>query len=148
MKYLILLLLLMPVSIHASEITGQNVFKAVNEVRKEQGLSKLNPNPKLVKAAQDKANDMAFKGYFAHKYEGKNLRYFIQKAGYRYSIAGENLGVEFTSAEDLLESWMNSKTHKGVILNPKYKDTGIGIARGKLDGKDVVFVVQMFGRGK
>lgn len=120
-----------------------------NEDRADLGLKQLALNDKLVSAASLKANDMAEKSYFAHiSPEGKTPWYWIEKAGYTYIYAGENLAVNFDDSEDVEKAWMNSPTHKANILNNRYTEIGISTAIGTYKGEKTTFVVQMFGTPK
>lgn len=120
-----------------------------NEDRADLGLKQLALNDKLVSAASLKAADMAEKSYFAHiSPEGKTPWYWIQKAGYTYIYAGENLAVNFDDSEDVEKAWMNSPTHKANIVNSKYSEIGISTSVGTYKGQKTTFVVQMFGSPK
>jgi hypothetical protein len=118
-----------------------------NDTRTQQSETPLVVNPKLVAAAQAKADDMAEKGYFAH-YSPDNLSpwYWIGQAGYNFSYAGENLAVNFTESTDVNQAWLNSPTHRANIVNDHFTEVGIATARGIYKGKEAIFVVQMFGR--
>ncbi len=118
-----------------------------NEDRAKQELHGLRINPKLVAAAQAKANDMATKGYFAHETpEGHNSWYWFEKVGYDYAYAGENLAVDFSESNDVEVAWMKSASHRANILNENYTEIGIATAEGMYKGHPTVFAVQMFGR--
>lgn len=132
----------LPASIYASVIVD-----STNHDRASEGdLPKLTVNPLLVEAAKEKANDMAEKGYFAHNSpDGLTPWYWIKKAGYPYLYAGENLAVDFTDSDDVEKAWMNSPLHRANILNQHYTEIGIATAKGKYDGKETIFVVEMFG---
>lgn len=130
----------------SSAITVDNVLALTNQSRQEYKLGALKLNSKLALAAQNKANDMAAKGYFAHNTpDGKTPWSFIKAVGYTYVSAGENLAVDFTQAENVETAWMNSPGHRANILNKNYEEIGIGIANGQFQGHDTIFVVQMFG---
>src|SRR4029078_3041745 len=117
-----------------------------NTSRNSYGLSTLTYNDELAKAAQTKANDMLAKGYFAHNTpDGKTPWDFIQAQHYNYIMAGENLAVNFTEAENVEDAWMNSPGHKANILNKNCEEIGIGISQGNFQGHNAIFVVQMFG---
>ncbi|HRH24386.1 MAG TPA: CAP domain-containing protein [Candidatus Paceibacterota bacterium] len=132
----------------AAVITSTLVDLA-NDDRKQDNLGTLTINPKLVAAAQAKANDMAAKGYFAHNSpDGQTSWTWFQQAGYSFSYAGENLAVNFADSEDVEEAWMDSPTHRANILNGKFTEIGIATAQGEYKGKKTTFVVQMFGRPK
>ncbi len=117
-----------------------------NADRVSNGLGTLTLNPTLVEVAQAKANDMAAKGYFAHTSpEGLDPWHWFQTVGYEYSLAGENLAVDFSDSGDVERAWMNSPTHRDNILNTKFSEIGIATAQGIYQGRSTTFVVQVFG---
>ncbi|MFA6386236.1 MAG: CAP domain-containing protein [Candidatus Paceibacterota bacterium] len=116
-----------------------------NEERQTQKLNTLAVNPTLNKAAEMKANDMATYGYFAHTSpEGKTPWYWLAKAGYEYQYAGENLAVNFTDSQDVTNAWMASPTHKANIVKGNYTEMGTGVANGMYEGRETVFVAQVY----
>lgn len=118
-----------------------------NASRVEVGHNELTTNATLAYAAQLKANDMAEKGYFAHiSPDGTTPWYWIQKAGYSYSDAGENLAVNFFDSEEVHNAWMNSPTHRANILRDGFTEIGIATASGMYNGRSAIFVVQYFGK--
>ena len=118
-----------------------------NEDRDLKNYNHLAINSTLEKAAQLKANDMAEKGYFAHKSpDGKTPWYWFKEAGYDFSYAGENLAVNFNDSVDVNTAWMNSPGHRANILNGNFSEIGIATAEGMYQGRRTVFVVQLFGR--
>lgn len=117
-----------------------------NEKRAISSESPLSTNDLLTKAAELKAKDMAERGYFSHNTPEGNLPwYWLQKVGYQYSHAGENLAVNFTDSKDVIDAWMNSPTHKANIIKNNYTEIGIAMAEGVYQGKNTIFVVQFFG---
>ena len=118
-----------------------------NEERGKNNLPELAENPLLNLAAQRKAEDMASKSYFAHNSpDGKTSWYWFDQVGYQYSFAGENLAVNFSDSKDVTEAWMNSPTHKENIIRAGYTEVGTGVANGMYEGKETIFVAQMYGR--
>lgn len=118
-----------------------------NQDRVAANLAPLAENPILTAAAQQKANDMAAKGYFSHTSpEGLTPWHWFQKVGYAYTYAGENLAVNFSDSNDVTNAWMRSPDHRANILNPNYTQIGIATAPGNYQGAPTVFVVQLFGR--
>ncbi len=118
-----------------------------NDNRATENFSHLTINSTLEKAAQLKANDMAEKGYFAHKNpEGKSPWYFFGQAGYDFAYAGENLAVNFSDSVDVSRAWMASPGHRANIMNGNFTEIGIATAEGMYQGRPTVFVVQLFGR--
>jgi hypothetical protein len=129
-----------------------NVYSGVlvdltNEERLHNALGQLTVSPVLENAAQMKAEDMAAKGYFAHYGpDGSTPWDWMKKAGYNYADAGENLAIDFTDSNDVDEAWMNSPTHRANILNSKFTEIGIATIKGSYQGRNTIYVVQMFGR--
>lgn len=99
----------------------------VNGERQKIGLNKLTENGLLDVSARNKACDMGNKNYFEHTSpEGNEPWVFIKKTGYYYSFAGENIS-RGNDIEKAMIDFMNSKEHKDNILNPNYKEIGIGV---------------------
>ncbi|MFA5095303.1 MAG: CAP domain-containing protein [Candidatus Paceibacterota bacterium] len=116
-----------------------------NQERKEQNLQTLVVNPILNEAAEMKAEDMAAKSYFAHTSpEGKTPWYWLEKVGYEYQYAGENLAINFSDSKDVTEAWMASPTHKANIVKGNYTEIGTGVATGIYKGRETVFVAQVY----
>lgn len=131
---------------YSSAITTDNVISLTNQSRAEFKLGSFIQNGKLAQAAQAKANDMLAKQYFAHNTpDGHTPWDFIKSTGYAYLLAGENLAVDFTEAENVETAWMNSPGHRANILNKDFQEIGIGISEGQFEGHHSIFVVQMFG---
>jgi uncharacterized protein YkwD len=141
-----LLFLVTPVSAEAASLSSGTLMSLVNAERTAAGLPALSSNATLTRAAQAKASDMAAKGYFAHTTpDGKSFSYFVTNAGYSYKSAGENLAQGFSTESGTVGAWMNSSGHRANIMAAKFTETGIATAEGTYNGKDVIFVVQLFG---
>jgi hypothetical protein len=125
---------------------GAKIIARTNEVRHEQGLPELNVSSLLVRSADAKALDMGQKEYFSHvSPEGHRLSYFLAQAGYPYEEAGENLAMGFSDADGAMNGWMKSPTHYANLVDPAFKEFGVGIEGGVYQGKPTVFVAQHFG---
>jgi len=116
----------------ASDLTPENILKAVNEQRSLRNLVTLNTNSKLVWAAQSKSDDMQARHYFAHvDPDGHYIWDKIVAAGYSpYLELGENLAIEFYDTDSLISAWMNSPEHRANLLNDGFQDQGMGLAFG------------------
>ena len=122
------------------------IVEKTNDERIDFDLNSLVTNDLLELAAQLKANDMAKKGYFAHTTpEGYDPWYWLSQAGYNFVAAGENLAVNFTDSEDVVDAWMDSEGHRANILKENYTQIGVATAKGEYKGRDAIFVVQFFG---
>lgn len=116
-----------------------------NKERAHYNLSELQSNPILDEAARLKAEDMATKGYFAHTSpEGKTAWYWLNKVNYEYEYAGENLAINFSDSEDVTQAWMNSPTHRANVVKSSYTEIGTGIATGMFEGRETIFVAQIY----
>jgi len=116
-----------------------------NQERESQRINILRVNPKLNKAAEMKAQDMASNGYFAHvSPDGKTPWYWLKQVGYKYQYAGENLAINFIDSQDVTEAWMNSPSHKSNIIKKNYTEIGTGVATGIYEGRETVFVAQVY----
>jgi hypothetical protein len=130
-----------------SSILPDVLVGLANSDRQKNNIGGLEINPLLQKAAQLKAQDMASKGYFAHvSPDGTKPWAWLDKAGYAYLAAGENLAVNFSDSLDVENAWMNSPSHRANILNNNFTQIGIASASGTYRGQPAMFVVQFFGR--
>ena len=131
---------------YASNISIGDVLQQTNQQRLNAGLPPLQLNDKLNQAAAGKASDMFGQDYWAHiSPSGIPPWTFIKNAGYRYTVAGENLARDFDTTGPMVDAWMASPTHKANVVHRKYTETGIAVANGRLGGIETTLVVQMFG---
>ncbi|MDB9473354.1 CAP domain-containing protein [Dolichospermum circinale] len=113
------------------DVEIQRVFDLLNNERFRAGLSLLRLNSQLIAAAQAHSNDMARHNYLNHTgSDGSSMVDRMTRYGYNYRWAGENIAYGQTSAQEVMQSWMNSAGHRKNILNPKFRDVGIVYAYG------------------
>jgi uncharacterized protein YkwD len=140
------------VKVLAADITIESVYYDLNKERTDRGLSSLSINPDLANAARLKSKDMINRHYFEHYAFGLTPWDFMKISGYNYLYAGENLAMDFATSEGMTKAWMNSPAHKENILNPDFKEVGIGVVKGTYteNGKahETVMVTTMFGTQK
>jgi uncharacterized protein YkwD len=130
----------------SSNIDQKRLIDLTNEERAKLGLSPLKENTSLDEAASKKAANMFEENYWAHfAPSGKSPWDFIQGSGYKFTYAGENLAKNFNESPDVVSAWMASPTHRENIVNPHYKDIGIAVVDGTLNGVHTTLVVQEFG---
>ena len=122
------------------------VVELTNDERADLAKAPLSRSATLDAAAKMKAQHMAKQGYFAHYApDGTSPWYWFDQAGYVYAHAGENLAIHFTDSSEVVEAWMDSPKHRENIVNGVYTEIGVGTAKGKFEGFDTVYVVQLFG---
>lgn len=135
-----------------SYATGMSAQSLLNDTNKERALNNvtsLTLNDELTAAAQAKANDMANRNYWSHNTPDGNAPWiFIDKAGYAYQKAGENLAYGFSSPQTTVTGWMNSLSHRQNLLDGDYTEVGFGFvnaANYQNNGAETI-VVAMYGR--
>ena len=122
------------------------VVDLTNEERAAGNLTTLVRSSLLDEAARRKAEHMAAESYFAHySPDGIAPWHWFREVDYHFAHAGENLAVHFTDSRAMVQAWMDSPTHRANIENQQFTEIGVGTARGRYNGHDTIFVVQMFG---
>lgn len=108
----------------------------IDRERAAHGESPLRLNARLAHAAQGHSENMAQEGYFAHESpSGSTPLDRMRAAGYipgpRFGYeVGENLAwgtLWLATPKAIVEAWMASPEHRANILDPHYRDTGLGI---------------------
>ncbi len=121
------------------------VYSLINVEREDNNTPPLALNGKLSEVAKKKAEDMIDRNYFAHKSpDGKMIWDMINRSEYPYLYVGENLAMNFTSADSVNKALMSSASHRKNILNPKYSDIGLAVVSGDIDGKKTNVLVEVF----
>ncbi len=108
----------------------QQVFELVNKERASRGLALLKLNSELSRVARIKSQDMIDKKYFSHTSPTYGSPFdMMQKFGFKFSAAGENIAYGQKTAAEVMNSWMNSAGHRANILSEAYTTIGIGVAK-------------------
>ncbi|MGH2608500.1 MAG: CAP domain-containing protein, partial [Tepidiformaceae bacterium] len=120
--------------VSAGPITGleQRLLDGINAQRASAGLGPYVLDAGLSKIARIRSQQMADQGYFAHvdPYGYSMYTELIQKFGFRYAWAGENLALNNYNVSDSPEraiiSLMKSPTHAANILAGDFSRIGVG----------------------
>lgn len=127
------------------EINTKNVIDLVNLERVKQGKDILQESEKLNQVAQSKLEDMQKNDYFSHNSPtGKKPWDWFAEKDYKFENAGENLALNFFTAEKQNQSWMKSVGHKANILNDKFTETGVAVGEVNFKNKKAILTVQVF----
>jgi uncharacterized protein YkwD len=110
----------------------------INRVRVHYGLHQLAFNAELRDSATGHSDSMVTHRYFAHEGPGGSMDSRITRTGYLHSAGaftvGENIGGghgrRFGSPMAVFKEWMHSPPHRANILDPGFRDAGVGVARG------------------
>jgi uncharacterized protein YkwD len=116
----------------------------INRVRAHFHLHKLDYNADLRSSATGHSDSMVTHRYFAHEGPGGSMSSRISRAGYlaraQDFTIGENIGGgrgrRYGSPMSVFVEWMHSPPHRENILDPHFRDAGIGVARGYPLGVD------------
>lgn len=131
---------------YASNISPEKVVELTNQKRAQLGLAPLKDDLSLDEAARRKAGDMFSVNYWSHTSpSGRTPWVFFNEVSYQYLYAGENLARDFDNTDEMVEAWMNSPTHRENIVNSVYKEIGVAVVNGTLQGVETTLVVQLFG---
>ncbi|MEK7451317.1 MAG: CAP domain-containing protein, partial [Patescibacteria group bacterium] len=130
-----------------TDLTSLGVIVWTNTERAINGFPPLKENEKLKAAAEAKLNDMFLKQYFAHvSPEGFGQVDLMKDAGYEFIAGGENLAMGvFEGDKKLVDAWMNSPGHRANILNPRFEEIGVAVAKGIFKNREIWLAVQEFG---
>lgn len=143
----------------------QEIHRFVNQERTERGLSPLAYNDRIQAAARYHSEDMATAGYFAHTSPGGGT---VEDRFRRFGVAcnggAENIAWtladgdirtnsgevvdhndnETAIAKGLGRQWMNSLGHRDIILTPRLRATGVGVAVTNTENGTQVLATQNF----
>ena len=114
----------------------------VNVERRKHGRTTLRANAGLALAGQRHARDMVRRRYFGHdSLGGRSFRARIARTGYlrrsRGAMVGENLAWgsrRSATPRAIVRGWMNSPGHRSNMLQPRFREIGIGIVRASPRG--------------
>lgn len=105
----------------------KQVIDLVNNIRAKYGLPKLTENWELSRCARYKSQDMYNKGYFSHTSPTYGSPFDMMTAfGIKYRTAGENIAKGYTTAQAVVNGWMNSPGHRANVLNASFTQIGVG----------------------
>lgn len=116
-----------------------------NQARVAAGETPLRASQALTAAATQKAKDMLANQYWAHTSpQGVQPWYWFEQAGYRYTVAGENLAKNFASSDGVVQAWLASPSHRENLMSKRFTDIGIAVATGTLQDKPTTIVVAFY----
>ncbi|MCP4358816.1 MAG: PKD domain-containing protein [Chloroflexi bacterium] len=105
----------------------EQLYIYINEARRQFDLPALANVSALNTAAQNHASDMAANGFTAHtgsdgSFPAERLLWY----GYRGGYGGETTAWGFEYPYQAVEFWVNSPSHRRIILSEAATDVGVG----------------------
>ena len=130
-----------------SAVDSEILMRLINKERGSRNLTVLSRNSSLLAASAGKAQDMIDRDYFAHiDPDGNYVWGKITSAGYApYRILGENLALDFSASEGLVQAWLDSPTHRANILHKEFLDQGLSALYGDYQGRYTNLTASLFG---
>jgi uncharacterized protein YkwD len=119
-----------------SSASESKLVSLTNQSRAAAGLKALKVDAKLTSIARSRSKDMIVRDYFSHTILGTNYNVFhlLDKAGYCYRIAGENIGwnnyPDDVATTTVHRQFMNSAGHRANILGKAWDVIGVGAYKG------------------
>ncbi len=124
LSFAIIFLLTGMSSVSAAENFAVEVLNLVNAERAKVGATPLRLANDLQEATAIRAREII--GNFSHtRPNGSNCFTVMRNRGRTY---GENIAAGHASAAEVVEQWMNSDGHRQNILNPRFRELGVGYA--------------------
>ena len=122
-------------------VASKNEFlNNINHFRLENGRAPLKFNLCLTQAAKQHALSMLRDDFFDHvSPSGSTLRSRVQQTGYNWRFLGENLTAGISLPHEVLHSWINSKSHRKILLKREFIHAGIFHLYAANDGGKVIF---------
>lgn len=120
---------------------AQEILALVNEERAKVSARPLRLAEDMLQAADIRAKELTTK--FSHtRPNGRSYFTVLKKQG---GGVGENIAAGAASPKAVMELWMNSTGHRKNILDPHYKELGVGYTYKK-DTEYKHYWVQLFRR--
>ncbi len=122
---------------YSTLINNESLLVEHNKFRKENNLPELKLNSLLNQSATKKATEMLNLDCWSHYCpEGTQPWKYFDDVGYIYTYAGENLAEGFSNITDVMNAWINSKTHRENILKPEFTEVGFGLITGSYQNRN------------
>jgi uncharacterized protein YkwD len=117
------------------------VICEIARVRVRHGLDRLRRNIRLDTAARRHAADMVRRKYFSHYTPaGRDVADRARRAGYIRSDCSWRVGEVLawgvagrSTAAATVRAWMDSPTHRRILVSSRYSDLGVGTVAGTPD---------------
>lgn len=107
------------------------LVSTINRARATVGASPLKVDVRVSLAAFGHSLDQAWAQAVSHT-DGSHTDGGdrLQAAGYDWSTWGENVAAGQGDCQSVTAAWLGSSTHRANILNPRFRDVGVGVAIG------------------
>ena len=104
------------------------IISLVNAHRTSMGLSALNTLNLVSGVADGHTDYMIEAGAISHDNFGERAQILMEQAGAK--TVGENVAYGYSTAEGVVNGWLNSEGHRKIMENPDYTHFGISMESG------------------
>ena len=127
--------------VSAADTTGYaiQVVKLVNQERAKKGLKELKLLPKLSSASEIRVKETA-RVWDHNRPNGSSFSTVFNDVGLKWSSIAENIAYGQWDPTSVMNSWMNSDSHRKSILNSDYQYIGVGV----YESNGVIYWEQLF----
>lgn len=142
MRFVILILLMLPNWVQAqrkvlsdTRVTVDYMVETVNNLRSKgckcggeymPPVKKIDWHETLEESARIHAAQMYKFNFFSHiGVDGSDVADKMDRVGYRWQFAGENLGEGQWTFDQVMEDWLESPSHCRLLMDERMEDMGI-----------------------
>ena len=127
------------ISPEESDRMADQVLELINLERTsaDPPIAPVTRSTRLTQIADDYACLMIEEGFFGHRHpitgRGPRERAIAGKYYFFYAV-GENLAAGQETPVEVMKVWMESPSHAAIILDPAWRQVGVGVRAGGEDG--------------
>ena len=131
----------------SSVVESKTLMSLINQERRNRNIPQLITHSSLMAAASQKSLDMIDRDFFNHVDPDGNYVWgkIINAGYYPYKTLGENLALDFATAEGMVKAWIDSPTHRENLLRLEFTDQGMAALYGDYQGRYTNLTTNLFG---
>lgn len=113
----------------ADRLDVREAVAKINAIRQDKGLGSVRIDPALMKAALVHAHDLARIDDVSHYgTDGSSPVDRVSRAGYSGVMTGENVSAGQRDLDEVLDGWLNSRSHRKTLLMKEARHMGVALA--------------------
>jgi uncharacterized protein YkwD len=127
----------------------RGIIRAINRQRAAYGIAHVRASARLDRAADFHSREMLYGNYFAHpSLNGASMASRVRSFTHRKRV-GETLAMlggrcRRHMGGRVVTMWMNSSSHRAVLLSSRFKRVGVARRGGRLGGSRACMVTADF----
>ncbi len=114
-----------------NKASEQQIFDITNVIRHQFEENALEWDEETAQVARGHSIEMYNKDYFSHDSPTfGDLTQRLEKEGVRFKAAGENIASQYSDAPEAVHGWLNSESHRKILLEQDFTHLGVGVYKG------------------